>query len=276
LQVHLADELGFWFVVGYVFTFLFVTIGIFNLIMANFVDYVSTANRRRSQQERGSNALECQNQLKDLLIGLTFKAQGTHRRKSKVEKTCRRLQGWWYRIIHSRTHLQSVARRKSRRLDLEVTNNLENPNLMIRRHEFNQWLHDSKLISCLNKLEINTSNKAELFDTLDSDGSGVLEFEEIIQGLMRMRGPPQKSDIIAALLGVRHVVAVVEDIRAMVERALPGESGAPSNVGVVKAKKVRSTRRKMNGNIEGHELNMENTPHGVSIRKQLDVQHINI
>merc|ERR1712218_126825 len=90
------------------------------------------------------------------------------------------------------------------------------------------WLNDHKLIKCLNKLEINTSNKAELFDVLDSDGSGELEFDEIISGLMRMRGPPQKSDAISALLGVRHIVGEVDKIHKKLDKIFP-ESKAKLN-----------------------------------------------
>jgi hypothetical protein len=253
LQVHLSERFGFGFMVAYVFIFLFVTIGIFNLIMANFVDYVSTANRRRSQEERGSNALEMQNQLKDLLIGLTFKAKVSHNRRSHVEQACHGFKAWFDRLLYPRTHFQSEARRKSRRLDLEVTNQFKDEVVTVRRHEFNQWLHDPKLMKCLGKLEINTSNKAELFDVLDSDGSGVLEFDEIIQGLMRMRGPPQKSDIISALLGVRHIVTEVGNIRDMLQKMLPLESAATPDDSVgnpkVKNPKVKKQKLDMQNNV---------------------------
>jgi hypothetical protein len=75
------------------------------------------------------------------------------------------------------------------------------------------WLRDDAFLTMLDSLEINTANKAELFDVLDSDQSGELEVGEIIAGLMTMRGPPQKSDMVAARLGIRHTVAVVEKIR---------------------------------------------------------------
>jgi len=219
LQVHLAKEFGYAFMVGYVFVFLFVTMGIFNLIMANFVDYVSIANGRRSQEERSSNALEMQRQLKDILIDLTFQAEGWHSRKSKVEQACQGFRDWFDWLIHSRSYLQAEARRKNWQRE-QCSKQFNTNGMMISRHQFAQWLQDPKFLKCLNKLEIETSNKADLFEVLDYDARGVLGFEDIIHGLMYMRGPPQKSDIIAALLGVRHVVAAVRDIRAILENAI--------------------------------------------------------
>ena len=37
----------------------------------------------------------------------------------------------------------------------------------------------------------------DLFDVLDADMSGELEFEEMIDGLLKCRGPASKTDIIA-------------------------------------------------------------------------------
>jgi len=88
----------------------------------------------------------------------------------------------------------------------------------------------STILDLLDKLDINTSNKAELFDVLDSNQSGALDVRDIASGLMRMRGPPQKSDSVAALLSVRHVVAVVRDIHAKLDR-LVGEDSLGSTLG---------------------------------------------
>merc|ERR1719362_1592962 len=52
LHAHFALRFGPIATLGYVVTYLFVTIGIFNLIMATFIDYVMTASSKRRQYER--------------------------------------------------------------------------------------------------------------------------------------------------------------------------------------------------------------------------------
>merc|ERR1712232_264287 len=49
LMVHLAKQYGELFMICYMLVFLFVTIGLFNLIMAIFVDNVMESTRQRKQ-----------------------------------------------------------------------------------------------------------------------------------------------------------------------------------------------------------------------------------
>ena len=55
LAVQLQDHGGV-FMFGYILLFLFVTIGIFNLIMAVFIDNVADGSTKKRQRELGENA----------------------------------------------------------------------------------------------------------------------------------------------------------------------------------------------------------------------------
>jgi len=215
LQVHLAQELGLAFMAVYVLAFLFVTIGIFNLIMGIFIDNVFTASRRRSQLSRGNNALEMQNQLKDTLCNMSMRTPGVTRRKTRIEKAFDSVKNWWSKLIYSKHHFQKEARKRATTLDKKFGK--MHGGINISKPTFELWLRDPYLLDLLDSLDINTSNKAELFDVLDSDQNGFLDVHELIHGLMRMRGPPQKSDSVAALLGVRHLVASVEKINSRLD-----------------------------------------------------------
>merc|ERR1712032_1159267 len=57
--------------------------------------------------------------------------------------------------------------------------------------------------SMMDDLEISVSNRSKLFDVLDSDGSGSLDISELVEGLMKLRGPADKGDIVSAVLNVR-------------------------------------------------------------------------
>mmetsp|Transcript_39780 Transcript_39780/g.72339 ORF Transcript_39780/g.72339 Transcript_39780/m.72339 type:complete len:97 (+) Transcript_39780:1-291(+) len=48
-----------------------------------------------------------------------------------------------------------------------------------------------------------TSNLTDLFDVLDADMSGELTLEELIDGLMRLRGPITKRDMVGVRTQVR-------------------------------------------------------------------------
>merc|ERR1711920_985664 len=55
----------------------------------------------------------------------------------------------------------------------------------------------------LEDLEISVSNHTKLFDIIDSNGSGTLDVGELIEGLMKLRGPADKGDVVCAALMVR-------------------------------------------------------------------------
>merc|ERR1711920_1187242 len=55
----------------------------------------------------------------------------------------------------------------------------------------------------LEDLEISVQNHNKLFDIIDSNGSGSLDIGELIEGLMKLRGPADKGDIVCASLMVR-------------------------------------------------------------------------
>merc|ERR1711957_280374 len=63
LQSHLHDMYGHIFVLGYYVIYLAVTIGIFNLIMAIFIEAVLNAGVKRTQQQLGEHRTQMENQI---------------------------------------------------------------------------------------------------------------------------------------------------------------------------------------------------------------------
>merc|ERR1711972_783611 len=62
----------------------------------------------------------------------------------------------------------------------------------------------------LEDIEVETSSKHEVFDVLDVDMSGHLTVEELVHGLMTLRGPVSKVDIVAVRLKVRYITSLIE------------------------------------------------------------------
>mmetsp|Transcript_69034 Transcript_69034/g.214298 ORF Transcript_69034/g.214298 Transcript_69034/m.214298 type:complete len:140 (-) Transcript_69034:130-549(-) len=116
-------------------------------------------------------------------------------------------------------NLHETMQRKSQ-ADMAI-HNLIDEEVSITRDVFNLWLQDPTFLGLLEELDIGAANKATLFDVLDCDLSGELGVDELISGLMKLRGPNEKSDVVAALLSIRHMVGVLEEVRTKV--CGPGE-----------------------------------------------------
>jgi len=218
LHVHLAEEFGVGFMVLYVCMFLFGTFCILNLTMALFVDYVIVASRRRSLEARGNNELEMRNELKDVICAMLLKTRGELGLWSQAHQEAPSTVTWYQRTTQTKESINTQRRKRATILDEQI--GMLDSDLKITRDIFHMWLSDTQFLNLLNLLEIDTCNKSELFDVLDSDQSGELEVKEIISGLMHMGGLLQKSDIVAAVLSVRHLVAIVGDMRAKLDTLL--------------------------------------------------------
>mmetsp|Transcript_47820 Transcript_47820/g.89528 ORF Transcript_47820/g.89528 Transcript_47820/m.89528 type:complete len:109 (-) Transcript_47820:63-389(-) len=68
-------------------------------------------------------------------------------------------------------------------------------------------------------LEINTCDHAGLFDVLDADLSGELELDEVVTGLMNLRGPAEKADMVGTLLCARVIQQILRDFEEDVSHA---------------------------------------------------------
>merc|ERR1712113_1127243 len=61
----------------------------------------------------------------------------------------------------------------------------------------------------LNDLDISDEDQLDLFDTLDVDGGGTIDLEELIVGISKLRGDARRSDIIGVHLIARNIQSAV-------------------------------------------------------------------
>jgi len=87
---------------------------------------------------------------------------------------------------------------------------LDNVNMHITRETFLLVVQDPQVQDIFDDLEIQSEGRGRLFDVLDADGSGTLGLRELVQGLLRVRGEAQRSDVLAAVLGVRAVMEILK------------------------------------------------------------------
>lgn len=70
----------------------------------------------------------------------------------------------------------------------------------------------------LGDLDIADEDQVDLFDTLDVDGGGTLDLEELVVGISKLRGDSRRSDIVAVGLVVRTLQAEIRGLRDTANR----------------------------------------------------------
>jgi len=64
----------------------------------------------------------------------------------------------------------------------------------------------------LNDLDISDEDQLDLFDTLDVDGGGTIDLEELIVGIGKLRGDARRSDIIGVSLITRNIQSTLTHV----------------------------------------------------------------
>merc|ERR1711920_449360 len=75
---------------------------------------------------------------------------------------------------------------------------------------FQRLCHINEFREILGALDIPDEEQLDLFETLDIDGGGTLDLDELVQGVHKLRGDARRGDIVSVSLMVR---AVQEDVQ---------------------------------------------------------------
>merc|ERR1712113_971833 len=76
----------------------------------------------------------------------------------------------------------------------------------------------------LRDLDIADEDQLDLFDTLDVDGGGTIDLEELITGIAKLRGGARRSDIVGVGLVVRSLQLAMNDFEDAAMRLLHSQS----------------------------------------------------
>merc|ERR1719336_2969069 len=75
----------------------------------------------------------------------------------------------------------------------------------------------------LRTLDIPDEEQLDLFDTLDIDGGGTLDLEELVQGIHKLRGDARRSDIVGVSLQMRQmqdeIHSLQKDLRELLSKS---------------------------------------------------------
>mmetsp|Transcript_23000 Transcript_23000/g.39275 ORF Transcript_23000/g.39275 Transcript_23000/m.39275 type:complete len:195 (+) Transcript_23000:1-585(+) len=159
---------------------MFVTFGVMNLIIAVFVE----------------NTIACAHQ---------FAAQRQFGARSDATTKARKLVKLMVKLLKAKREIPSTPS-SSTNVDPDDFQNLDHYSLRITQDQFEEILYsDPKVLSILEDLDISHISQEQLFDILDADGNGYLAISELVDGIMKLRGPADKGDGVATVLMLRQL-----------------------------------------------------------------------
>mmetsp|Transcript_32531 Transcript_32531/g.67163 ORF Transcript_32531/g.67163 Transcript_32531/m.67163 type:complete len:200 (+) Transcript_32531:55-654(+) len=176
--------------IAYILVFMLVSVGVFNLIMAIFLDNVVSQQNIRKQKEISETALKAEVNIKRVVAQIVSE-----------EDDCELIPEEFDRLdMRSQNKVLNKA--------------LSGTSITVTRDRFLKWLSHDDFTDTLEGAFIDTSIRAQLFDILDADAGGLLSIDELISGLMSMRGDVTKGDIIAISIKVRYFIQLLEGLNA--------------------------------------------------------------
>lgn len=188
-----------------------ITIGLFNLIMAVFIDNVTKSQSQRKQGELSDTAIDTEATLKLTLAKFINDpgAQRDNRRRARALSTSA------MNKLKTLTDTDNQTGKDKAEAAETAWRILQDNNVTIKREVFVTWLQNPEFIQVLEDADIGISNRFELFNTLDVDNGGELSLQELLNGLLSLRGDVSKADIVSILLRTRDLALQVQELRGL-------------------------------------------------------------
>merc|ERR1719203_892062 len=95
---------------------------------------------------------------------------------------------------------------------------------------FERLLKRKRFQEILKDLEIAEMEQVDLFETLDVDGGGTLDLEELVQGIAKLRGDARRSDVVSVGLMVRAMMESFTMFQETVAKQLEAHAAAIGTV----------------------------------------------
>ncbi|CAJ1377036.1 unnamed protein product [Effrenium voratum] len=209
LPEKLRSDLGVPFFVFYILTTMVIGVGLFNLIMAVFIDNVLKSQGQRKLKEIGDTSAAVCTELK-----LQFRRFLCEPTVASHRTLFSRLSESAQQKLSSLTDESFYRDQASRRKIAEATYRiLQEDKVSISRDMFMMWLQDPEFTTMLEEADVDMSDKFRMFDILDVDMGGELSADELVTGLMQLRGDVSKGDIVAIMLKVRHLTYAIDEVQ---------------------------------------------------------------
>lgn len=191
----LAHSHGLPFVMCYTASYLLVSLGIYNVILAVYVDITMRAAKE-------SEAVTAEQ----------------HSRESiRIARTTRELLKKFAAAYRMFSDMDDHAQSRSTRIDFKpmessFTDEDIHEHIAITKELFLLIIQDQSVQFLMDELEL-PHDRANLFEIIDADGSGTLHVTELVQGLLKIRGEVKKSDAVATLLATKAIQNMVLELK---------------------------------------------------------------
>lgn len=219
LAEKLRQQMGVPFFIMYILTTMIIYVGLFNLIMAVFIDNVLRSQGQRKLREIGDSSASVCTELK--LQFRRFLCENTVAASNRGLFS--RLSASAQQQLTSLTskddyYSDQAAKKKVAEAAYRI---LQEDKVSISREMFALWLQDTEFTTMLEEADVDMSDKFRMFDILDVDMGGELSADELVTGLMQLRGDVSKGDIVAIMLKVRHLTYAIDEIQQTLKDFCP-------------------------------------------------------
>lgn len=195
----LATEFGTPFVLGYVVSYMLVTMGISNVILAVYVDITMRAAKESEATTAEQHARE------SLRIARTTRE--LLKKFASAEK-----------IFSSYDATETAQTMDLTPASAHFTDQVLHGRLEISKELFLLVIQDPVVQSLMDDLDL-PPDRGNLFEVIDADGSGTLKVSELVQGLLKVRGELKKSDVVATSLAIQSLQELILEMRDEVKLA---------------------------------------------------------
>jgi len=191
LHSLLASRFGLPFIACYVASYMLVTMGIFNVILAVYVDITMKAAKENE----------------------ALTAEQHSRESIRIARVTRELLKKFAAAFRMFQDLDESQHPGIQRLDTSMfTDDQIQENIAITKELFLLVIQDRSVQALMDDLEL-PRDRANLFEIIDSDGSGTLQVVELVQGLLKIRGEVSKSDTVASYLATKSLQETVTTLK---------------------------------------------------------------
>jgi len=200
IHALLADLLGLPFIICYVASYMLVTMGIFNVILAVYVDITMKAAKETdavTAEQYSRESIRIARTTRELLKKFSLAHHVYHLNDGEEEEEAEE---------STRTKLA-----KMKTTNLFAEDGLHDK-IAITKELFLLVIQDQTVQALMDELDL-PPDRANLFEIIDADASGTLQITELLHGLLKIRGEINKSDAVASLLATRAVQHQVTELQ---------------------------------------------------------------
>mmetsp|Transcript_120049 Transcript_120049/g.299450 ORF Transcript_120049/g.299450 Transcript_120049/m.299450 type:complete len:587 (+) Transcript_120049:82-1842(+) len=187
-----SSAYGWGYAVVYYIVTLFMSFGLFNVIIAIFLEHVLGAAKTNEQLVK-KHRLRDQTFLGNKMVELLMTVWDTYQKEHDVGHASTR----------DDLTLSELVRLAA---PMEISPTL-----------FEKLRQTSRVKEILSDLDVAPDDQANLFEALDFDGSGTIDVEELCEGIAKLRGDARRSDIVAVNLQIRDLQFSLHRLMSLVQ-----------------------------------------------------------